>query len=80
MYDGRRVAVVMPAYNAAKTLRTSFDEVVAQRIADVVVIVDDCSVDETEKVANSIVHLQPSPLPSPKVIYHRHPRNRGYGG
>ena len=80
MYDGRRVAVVMPAYNAAKTLRTSFDEVVAQRIADVVVIVDDCSVDETEKVANSIVHFQPSSSPSPKVIYHRHPRNRGYGG
>ena len=78
MYRNRKIAVVMPAYNAEKTLRTAYDEVVAQAVADTIIIVDDCSRDETEKVANSIVRLHPSP--SPKILYHRHDRNRGYGG
>ena len=78
MYKGRKIAVVMPAYNAEKTLRAAYGEVVVQGVADVVIIVDDCSKDGTEEVANSIVHLHLSP--TPKVIYHRHERNRGYGG
>ena len=55
MYKGKRVAVVMPAYNAEKTLRTTYDDVVAQAIADVVVIVDDCSKDATRSVAEALV-------------------------
>ena len=41
----RKVVVVMPAYNAAKTIERSFREVCEQNVADVVVIVDDCSRD-----------------------------------
>ena len=55
MYKGRRVVVVMPAYNAEQTLREAYDEVVAQGVADTVVIVDDCSKDGTEAVAKSLV-------------------------
>ena len=69
MYKGNRVAVVMPAYNAEKTLRIAFDEVKAQGIVDTVIVVDDCSSDGTEAVARSL-----------DVTYLRHPRNRGYGG
>ena len=76
MYKDKKIAVVMPAYNAEKTLRQAYDEVVAQGVADVIIVVDDCSKDGTEEVANSIVRL----LPSPKVIYRRHEKNRGYGG
>ena len=55
MYKNKRVAVVMPAYNAEKTLREAYDEVVAQGVADTIVIVDDCSKDGTEAVAKALV-------------------------
>ena len=55
MYKNKRVAVVMPAYNAEKTLREAYDEVVAQGVADTIVLVDDCSKDGTEAVAKSLV-------------------------
>ena len=82
MYAGKKIAVVMPAYNAAKTLQTAYDEVVAQQIVDTVIIVDDCSSDSTEEVAKALLsqsHPSTSSL-IPKLIYHRHERNRGYGG
>ena len=34
MYKGKKVIVVMPAYNAARTLRKTWDEVMAQEIVD----------------------------------------------
>ena len=55
MFRNKHVAVVMPAYNAEKTLREAYDEVVAQGVADTIVIVDDCSKDGTEAVAKSLV-------------------------
>jgi|LGVF01.1.fsa_nt_gb hypothetical protein len=36
----KKVIVVMPAYNAAQTLRKTYDEVMAQGIVDLVVLVD----------------------------------------
>lgn len=74
MYDGARVAVIMPAYNAARTIRDAYDEVVAQGVADLIVVVDDCSNDETESVVKSL------PTQSPELVYLRHSANRGYGG
>lgn len=70
MYKNKRVVVVMPAYNAEKTLRRAYEEVVAQGVADAIIVVDDCSSDATEQIAKSL----------PNVIYRRHERNRGYGG
>lgn len=70
MYRDQKVVVVMPAYNAALTLRQTHDEVVAQGIVDRIILVDDHSRDETFAVASSL----------PGVIVHRHPENRGYGG
>lgn len=76
MYRGKRIAVVMPAYNAEQTLRTAFDEVLAQGVADLVVIVDDCSRDGTERVARSLA----GGCGTVETVYLRHPANRGYGG
>ena len=76
MYRGKRIAVVMPAYNAEQTLRTAFDEVLAQGVADLVVIVDDCSRDGTERVARSLA----GGGGTVETVYLRHPANRGYGG
>ena len=74
MYRGRRIAVVMPAYNAERTLRAAYRDVLAQGVADLVVVVDDCSRDGTEAVARSL------PADGVELVYLRHDRNRGYGG
>jgi len=67
---GKRVVVVMPAYNAAGTLRRTWDEVMQQGIVDLVVVVDDQSRDETVAIARGL----------PQTRVHVHPVNRGYGG
>lgn len=69
MYKDKKVIVIMPAYNAALTLRRTYDEVVAQEIVDLVVVVDDASDDETTAIAKTL----------PKTIVHTHPQNQGYG-
>jgi len=68
----------MPAYNAERTLRETYRQVVAQAIVDIIVIVDDCSVDSTRDHAEAIVR-ENSHNPW-KTIYHRHSTNLGYGG
>ena len=74
MYKGQTVAVVMPAYNAGKTLWETYCGVVEQGIADVIVVVDDCSKDDTGEVANSL------PKQNPRLVYYKHAQNLGYGG
>ena len=69
MYNGRKVVVVMPAYNAARTIRTTYDEVMRQAVVDLVVLVDDASGDDTVAIART--------LPNTQVVVH--PQNRGYG-
>lgn len=69
MYKDKKVIVVMPAYNAARTLQRTYQEVMDQGIVDLVVVVDDASQDETTAIAKT--------LPYTKVFVH--PSNRGYG-
>jgi len=69
MFAGKKVVVVMPAYNAAQTLRKTYEEVMAQGVVDRVIVVDDASHDETVALARTL----------PDVTVHRHPENRGYG-
>ena len=47
MFKNKKVIVVMPAYNAAQTLKKTWDEVMAQEIVDLIIVVDDGSRDET---------------------------------
>jgi glycosyltransferase involved in cell wall biosynthesis len=65
---GKRVAVVMPAYNAEKTLHATFHEIPHDWVDDVI-LVDDASKDRTVDVARS--------LPGVEVVVHE--RNSGYG-
>jgi len=69
MFNNRKVIVVMPAYNAAQTLRKTYDEVMEQDLVDLVILVDDGSQDETVAIARTL----------PNTIVHPHPRNQGYG-
>ena len=69
MLDGQKIVVVMPAYNAARTLRQTYDEVMAHSIVDLVILVDDASQDGTVAIARTLDRVQ----------VEVHPENRGYG-
>lgn len=68
MLNGKRIVVVLPAYNAAKTLEMTYDEIPFE-IVDDVLLVDDASHDQTIKVAARL---------GIKFIVHE--KNIGYGG
>ena len=67
MINGKRIVVVLPAYNAAKTLEMTVREI--PDVVDECILVDDNSRDETAEVARRL-----------GLIVEVHPRNRGYGG
>lgn len=69
MILGKKLVVVLPAYNAEKTLAQTYAEIPFD-IVDEVVLVDDASRDETVKLAKR--------LGIRHVIQHE--RNKGYGG
>src|SRR5213596_4029405 len=69
MLNDQKIVVVMPAYNSARTLRRTYEEVMAQGIVDLVIVVDDASGDETVAIARTL----------PRARLEIHPRNRGYG-
>ncbi len=68
MIAGRKVTVVLPAYNAARTLRQTYAEI-PHDIVDDVILTDDASRDDTVAVAQDL-----------GIAVLRHDRNRGYGG
>ena len=70
MYRDHKIIVVMPAYNAARTIRKTYDEVMEQGVVDLVILVDDASHDETSVIASGLPHT--------KVFVHE--QNKGYGG
>ncbi len=70
MFQNKKVVVVMPAYNAAQTVRQTYQEIMDQPFVDGIILVDDKSRDDTVAVAASL----------PGVKVHVHPANRGYGG
>ena len=76
MYNEQHITVVMPAYNAALTLERTCTEVLAQPFVDDVIIVDDCSGDDTGPCARQLIER----YGADRVRYHRIDRNRGYGG
>ncbi|MFH1409226.1 MAG: glycosyltransferase family 2 protein [Nanoarchaeota archaeon] len=63
-----KVVVVMPAYNSAKTLRWTYNEIPKKEV-DEIILTDDCSKDNTVEIAKEL---------GIKVFQHK--RNRGYGG
>jgi glycosyltransferase involved in cell wall biosynthesis len=69
MMDGKRVVVVMPAYNASRTLERTHEEVLAHGFVDRVIVVDDASRDDTADRARLLA----------RTTVHVHAVNRGYG-
>ena len=69
MYNGKKVAVVLPAYNAANTLEITYKEIPLD-VVDEVILVDDASKDNTVEVGKA--------LGIKHII--KHEKNKGYGG
>jgi glycosyltransferase involved in cell wall biosynthesis len=68
MLNKKKVVVVLPAYNAARTLRRTVEEI-PREIVDEVILTDDASRDNTSELALEL-----------GLITIRHDHNRGYGG
>ncbi|MBN1381699.1 MAG: glycosyltransferase family 2 protein [Deltaproteobacteria bacterium] len=69
MINHQKLVIVLPAYNAEKTLEQTYSEIPFD-IVDDIILVDDASSDNTEKLARQlgIRHIV------------RHEKNKGYGG
>lgn len=68
MLNGKKIVVVMPAYNAEKTLRRTCDEI-PRDIVDEIILTDDKSLDNTVEIARSL-----------GIKVFTHDQNLGYGG
>ncbi len=67
MLNGKKIIVVLPAYNAAKTLEKTVSEL-DRRVVDDILLVDDSSADETVKLAKKL-----------GIRSFLHDKNYGYG-
>ena len=67
MINNKKVVVIMPAYNAEKTLEKTYNEIY-QNFVDEIILVDDFSVDETKEVAKKL-----------NITTIVHEKNKGYG-
>lgn len=68
--NGQRIAVVLPAYNAARTLQRTVAEL-DRTVVDALILVDDSSTDNTWQVAEQLSSLGVQRI--------QHPNNQGYG-
>ena len=68
MISNRKICVVLPAYNAGRTLETTFQEI-STALVDDIILVDDASTDDTLEVARKL-----------SIFVVAHGQNRGYGG
>jgi glycosyltransferase involved in cell wall biosynthesis len=68
MINGKKIIVVMPAYNAEKTLEQTFKEI-PKDVVDEVILTDDQSKDQTFDLSQKL-----------GITTYRHSNNRGYGG
>lgn len=68
LLNGKKIVVVMPAYNAEKTLKKTYDEI-PKDIVDEIILTDDHSGDRTVEIANAL-----------NLKLFVHDKNLGYGG
>jgi glycosyltransferase involved in cell wall biosynthesis len=67
MIDGKRLVIIMPAYNAEKTLERTYEQL-PHDIVDKIILVDDASVDKTVDIAKKL-----------GITTFVHEKNKGYG-
>ncbi len=67
MLNGKKIVVIMPAYNAEQTLKQTYDEIYREFV-DEIILVDDSSLDNTKELSKSL-----------KITTIVHKENKGYG-
>ena len=67
MINNKKVVIIMPAYNAEKTLEKTYNEIY-QNFVDEIILVDDFSSDETKEIAKQL-----------NITTIVHEKNKGYG-
>lgn len=67
MFEGKKIVVIMPAYNAERTLKKTFDSI-PHNIVDQIILTDDKSTDKTVAVSSEL---------GIKTFIHE--KNKGYG-
>lgn len=68
MINGKKIVVIMPAYNAEHTLRQTYNEIYREFV-DEIILVDDSSLDNTKELSKSL-----------NITTIVHKKNKGYGG
>ncbi len=68
MLNGKKIVVIMPAYNAEHTLKQTYDEIYREFV-DEIILVDDSSLDNTKELSKSL-----------NITTIVHKKNKGYGG
>ena len=68
MLNGKKIVVIMPAYNAEHTLKQTYDEIYREFV-DEIILVDDSSLDNTKELSKSL-----------NITTIVHKQNKGYGG
>mgnify|MGYP004489959393 CR=1 FL=1 len=68
MINNKKVVIIMPAYNAEKTLEKTYNEIY-QNFVDEIILVDDFSSDKTKEIAKKL-----------NITTIVHEKNKGYGG
>lgn len=68
MLNGKKIVVIMPAYNAEHTLKQTYDEIYREFV-DEIILVDDSSLDNTKELSKSL-----------NITTIVHKENKGYGG
>src|ERR1043166_5448395 len=74
----RRLSVLVPVYNEAGTVRTLLERVRAVSIPKEIIVVDDCSTDETRRGLEEFRGGPPDP-PDNRLVLAFHERNQGKG-
>jgi len=67
MFEGKKIVIIMPAYNAEKTLKRTFD-LIPHNIVDEIILTDDLSKDRTVEIATEL-----------GIKTFKHDKNMGYG-
>ena len=67
MLNGKKIVVIMPAYNAEQTLKQTYDEIYREFV-DEIILVDDSSLDNTKELSKSL-----------NITTIVHKENKGYG-
>jgi glycosyltransferase involved in cell wall biosynthesis len=74
-----QLSIIIPAYNEERTIGSVLDKIrdvrLLSRVEKEIIIIDDCSKDQTASIVESFIKCHPEL----KIIYHCHPVNRGKG-